>query len=180
MSRVPFALAALVLAFGFAAPAEAQRIQNRPATSAVTPSAPEADQAQDHLRDIDRRRAVMRVRLDEALIVRLDTPAQTIVIGNPSIADAMVHDGRTLIITGKSFGTTNLIAVDRNGAIIAERQIEVQQPWQSIVTVQRGAEMESYSCTPNCRRTPIIGDTNTFFSEVIGQTQSRNGLANAR
>lgn len=122
-------------------------------------------------------RKIFRVMLDEARLLRLDTAAQTLVIGNPAIADAVVNDGKTIIITGKAFGTTNLIALNRSNEIIAERQIEVQEPDSSILSVQRGAKKESYSCTPKCRPTPILGDDQDFVSGIIGQSGSRNGWA---
>lgn len=122
-------------------------------------------------------RPVLRVRLDEATIVRLASPAQTLVIGNPAIADAIVHNGSLIIVTGKSFGTTNLIAIDRGGQVVIERQIEVQQPQSGTLTVQRGDELETYSCSPICRRSPVIGDTQKVFNDVMGQAQAHNGLA---
>lgn len=122
-------------------------------------------------------RQILRVMLDEARILKLDTPAQTLVLGNAAIADAVVSDGKTIIITGKSFGTTNLIALNRNNEIIAERQIQVQQPESSILTVQRGPTSESYSCAPKCKPTPILGDDEKFFNSVIGQSGARNGWA---
>lgn len=125
-------------------------------------------------------RKIFRVMLDEARLLRLDTPAQTLVIGNAAIADAAVNDGRTIIITGKSFGTTNLIALNRNNEIIAERQIQVQEPESSILTVQKGARAESYSCAPKCRPTPILGDNPEFFNGVIGQSGARNGWAGGK
>lgn len=125
-------------------------------------------------------RQALYVRLDEATLLRLANPAQTLVIGNPAIADAVVNDGRTIIITGKSFGTTNLIAIDRRGEIITERQVWVQPPHSSVLTVQRGAELESYSCSPDCRPSPVIGDTTKGFGEIVGQVQSRNGLAQSQ
>lgn len=125
-------------------------------------------------------RSVLLVRLDEATLLKLGVQAQTLVIGNPSIADAVVNDGKTIIITGKSFGTTNIIALDRQGDVIAERQIWVQPPESSILTVQRGDEQETYSCSPACRRTAVIGDATKNFSEIINQAQTRNGLAQSQ
>ena len=125
-------------------------------------------------------REALYVRLDEASLLRLSEQAATLVIGNPAIADASVNDGRTIIITGKSFGTTNVIAINRRGEVIAERQIWVQSPQSSIVTMQRGDENETYSCSPLCRRTPIIGDTTKGFTEIINQAQTRNGLAQSQ
>jgi hypothetical protein len=122
-------------------------------------------------------RTVLQVRLDESTVLRLGQPAQTLVIGNPSVADAVVHDGSTVIVTGKSFGTTNLIALSRSGEILAERQIHVGQPDSSILTVQRGAELETYACAPQCRRAPVLGDSQRQFGEAIAQAAARNGLA---
>lgn len=122
-------------------------------------------------------RTVLSVRLDEAMVVRLPAPAQTLIIGNPAVADAVVHDGTTLIVTGKSFGTTNLIALDRRGQVLAERQIQVGQPDSSILTVQRGDELETYACAPTCRRAPVIGDAPRGFDAGMAQTQARTGLA---
>jgi len=125
-------------------------------------------------------RQALFVRLDEATLLRLGMQAQTMVIGNPSIADAVVNDGKTIVITGKSFGTTNLIALDRRGEIIIERQVWVQPPSVSILTVQRGDEQETYSCSPQCRRTAVIGDTNKNFADIVNQAQTRNGLAQSQ
>jgi hypothetical protein len=122
-------------------------------------------------------RQIFRVMLDEARLLRLDAPVQTLVIGNAAIADASVNDGKTIIITGKSFGTTNLIALNRNNEIVAERQIQVQQPESSILTVQRGPTASSYSCAPKCKPTPILGDDEKFFNNVISQSGARNGWA---
>jgi hypothetical protein len=137
----------------------------------LTISSPVTVQSEEGMRQI------FRVMLDEARILKLDTPAQTLVLGNAAIADAVVSDGKTIIITGKSFGTTNLIALSRSNEIIAERQIQVQQPESSILTVQRGPASESYSCAPKCKPTPILGDEEKFFSGIIGQSGSRNGWA---
>jgi hypothetical protein len=125
-------------------------------------------------------RPILRVKLDEARVLRLDAMAASLVIGNPAIADATVHDGRTIIITGKSFGTTNIIAIDRAGNIVAERQIQVQQPESSILTVQRADELETLACTPTCRRTPVIGDALRVFDPAIAQTGARNNLAQSQ
>ena len=52
------------------------------------------------------------VLVDQATLVRLDRPAAEIVVGNPSIADVSVQSSKLLVITGKSFGETNLIVMD--------------------------------------------------------------------
>jgi hypothetical protein len=56
-----------------------------------------------------------------------------------------------MVITGKSYGTTNLIALDRRGAVLVEASIVVQGP-EPVSVVYFGMERETYSCTPKCER----------------------------
>src|SRR4030081_3444321 len=69
---------------------------------------------------------VVQVLVDQATLVRLDRPAAEIVVGNPSIADVSVQSGKVLVVTGKSFGETNLIVMDADGKVVANRQLLVQ------------------------------------------------------
>jgi hypothetical protein len=55
--------------------------------------------------------------------------------------------------------------------------ISVLAPSDSVVTVQRGLDRESYSCTPNCQPSLLLGDANKYFAEVGGQAGQRNSLA---
>src|SRR3972149_3054878 len=64
---------------------------------------------------------VVQVLVDQATLVRLDRPAAEIVVGNPSIADVSVESGKVLVVTGKSFGETNLIVMDADGKACATR-----------------------------------------------------------
>ena len=48
---------------------------------------------------------------------------RTLVVGNPLIADAAVQSGGVVVVTGKSYGMTNLVALDRTGAMLVEYPI---------------------------------------------------------
>ena len=52
----------------------------------------------------------------------------TLVIGNPMIADVSMQSGGLMVVTGKGYGVTNLIALDRNGATLMEKQVSVKGP----------------------------------------------------
>jgi Flp pilus assembly secretin CpaC len=119
------------------------------------------------------------VIVDQAKLVKLPDRVATIVIGNPLIADANVQTGGLMVITGKGYGRTNLIALDRAGAVLLEKTIEVRGPRAGIVVVYRGVERESYSCTPYCDRRITLGDSPTYFDAVIAQTATRSGQAQA-
>ena len=67
------------------------------------------------------------VKANMARILRISAPAATVIIGNPGVADVTIQDPQTLVLTGKSYGTTNLIVLDSDGNPIADTMIEVVQ-----------------------------------------------------
>lgn len=94
--------------------------------------------------------AGIEVTMNEAKIVKLARPADTIVVGNPAIADASVQDASTVVLTGKGFGVTNLVVLDGEGAPIIDEQITVVRQAVSSVRIYRRAEVQTMSCTPYC------------------------------
>jgi hypothetical protein len=121
--------------------------------------------------------ADVTVVMDQAWIMRLPDKVATIVIGNPMIADASLQPGGVMVLTGKGYGMTNLVALDRTGTVLMEKSIEVQGPDADVVVMYRGVERETYSCTPTCERRITIGDSNVFFDTGIAQAGTRNGQA---
>jgi Pilus formation protein N terminal region len=117
------------------------------------------------------------VEVDRAKIVRLDQPAATVIVGNPSIADALVQSRNMLVVTGKSFGVTNLIVLDTQGNTVDDLTVHVRGDDVGIVTVQRGPTRLSYSCAPVCQRTLVLGDTTDSYDALTNQIQDRIGLA---
>ncbi|RDJ26877.1 pilus assembly protein [Bosea caraganae] len=117
------------------------------------------------------------ITVDQAKVIKLPEKAQTVIVGNPGIADVSVQKSGVMVVTGKSFGVTNLIALDARGGLLAESLVRVRAATDSILTVQRGLDRESYSCTPTCQPTAQIGDANSYFGDIGGQMTRRNALA---
>jgi len=122
-------------------------------------------------------RAVVSVVVDQAKVIRLPEKTQTVIVGNPMIADISVQKNGILVVTGKSFGVTNFIALDSAGGMLAESRVTVTAASDSVVVVQRGMERESYSCAPQCQPAIQLGDSTKFFGEVGGQATTRNQMA---
>ena len=117
------------------------------------------------------------VVLDHARLVRLPERVATIVVGNPLIADAAVQTGGLMVVTGKGYGVTNIIALDRSGAVLLEKTVEVVAPREELMVVYRGSVRETYTCSPFCEPRIIPGDAEKYFDGIIGQTTNRSGLA---
>jgi Flp pilus assembly secretin CpaC len=92
----------------------------------------------------------IEVVMNQAKIVKLARPADTIVIGNPAIADASVQDANTIVLTGRGFGVTNLVVLDQEGNPIVDEQVIVSRGTTSSVRVYRRAAVQTLSCTPFC------------------------------
>ena len=118
------------------------------------------------------------VSLDQAQLLRLPNGVSTIVIGNPLIADASLQPGGLLVITGKGYGSTNLLALDRSGRVLLDKQLVVNKPrTNDVIVVQKGVDTETYSCNPDCAPRSTLGDTPNFFNAVTGQGTARTGQA---
>jgi hypothetical protein len=120
------------------------------------------------------------VNIDESRLLRIPERTATLVVGNPLIADAALQPGGIMVLTGKGYGATNLIALDRSGAVLMEHAIQVEAPrHDGLVTVYRGIQRETYSCTPECQPRVGLGDTPRYFSDRLTQTTTLSDMAAA-
>jgi Flp pilus assembly secretin CpaC len=117
------------------------------------------------------------VHVDQAKVLKLPERTATLVVGNPLIADVAVQPGGIMVLTAKSYGVTNLVALDRTGTTLMEHPVHVLGPTDNIVVLYRGIERESYSCMPNCERRITLGDTPNYFTATLNQTGNLNTLA---
>lgn len=125
----------------------------------------------------DARAADLIVRYDQSQLIRLPRAASEVIIGNPSIADVTIQGGNLLVVTGKSFGITNIIALDAQRNVIQDQRILVERDDQRMVVLYRGPERQSYSCTPTCSPTITIGDDSHFFDTVLKHATSKSGVS---
>ena len=118
------------------------------------------------------------VSVDQAKLVRLPSGISTIVVGNPLIADVTLQNGGVVVVTGKGYGATNFIALDRTGQVLVDRQIQVEgPPSDQLITVYRGVDRETYSCMPVCQRRVTLGDGETYFKSTMDQAGTLNSQA---
>ncbi len=106
------------------------------------------------------------VRYDQSQLLRLPRPATEIIIGNPSIADVSLQGGNLLVVTGKTFGITNVIALDADRNVIQDQRVVVERDERRIVNLHKGGTRFTYSCSPNCETNLTIGDDKAYFEMV--------------
>ncbi|MFC4172913.1 pilus assembly protein N-terminal domain-containing protein [Microvirga sp. GCM10011540] len=97
------------------------------------------------------------VRLDFAKVLMLSAPARTIIIGNPDIVDGTLSDERSIVLTGKATGATNLIVLGEGGREIANLLVRVSSGGRQLTTVYHGAEPKTFSCIGSCAPVRAVG-----------------------
>src|SRR5579859_2209342 len=121
--------------------------------------------------------STIAVNVDQARLVKLPARVATIVVGNPLIADVALQAGGVIVVTGKGYGATNFIAMDRTGEVLVDRLIQVEGPTDQLITVYRGIDRESYSCMPICQRRITLGDGDSYFKATMDQAGNLSGQA---
>jgi len=117
------------------------------------------------------------VYYDQSQLLRLPRPVAEVIIGNHSIADVTIQGGNLLVVTGKSFGMTNVIALDAERNIIQDQRIFVERDEKRMINVHKGTIRQSFSCTPNCSPTLTIGDDADYFQNINKQTVVKYTIA---
>ena len=93
------------------------------------------------------REVVLQPQVSDFL--RLPRPARTILLGDPTIADATLDSESVLVLTGQRVGVTNLIIVDAEGREVIRAALRVR-PRDGRVVVRHGTGVQGYSCSPLC------------------------------
>jgi hypothetical protein len=117
------------------------------------------------------------VRYDQSQLLRLPRPVSEVIIGNPTIADVTVQGGNLLVVTGKTFGVTNIIALDADRNVIQDQRVVVDQDDRRTVAVYRGPLRSTYTCSPTCSPALVIGDDPKFFDAITKASQTKTGTS---
>ena len=135
------------------------------------------------------RAAEIDVPLDQVRSITLETAAKTVFIGNPVIADVTVIDATHVFVLGKSFGVTNIIALDSLGRETMNEQVAVTERPGTAVTVQGGIARTTLMCVAgHCEAAPAPGDDATSsqqrfadppYEALTGQAERRESAGKA-
>ena len=94
----------------------------------------------------------MTVPLDQSTRLNIAGSAYSVLVGNPAVADVTVVDSHTLYISGRGYGSTDIIVLDRDGRTLYSGDLVVGAADTGRVSVYRGASGRTdMACAPNCQ-----------------------------
>jgi len=107
------------------------------------------------------------VKVNMARVLRISAPAATVIVGNPGVADVTIQDPLTLVLTGKTYGQTNLIVLNASGNPIADTVVNVvEDKTADLVTVFNAGARVTFSCANHCSPTVTLGDDPSYSQQL--------------
>ncbi|MCI4677799.1 pilus assembly protein N-terminal domain-containing protein [Rhodoblastus acidophilus] len=120
---------------------------------------------------------VVQVTVDKARVARIPDKTETLIVGQPGIADVtMLKNSSMGVITGKSFGETNLIALDAKGDLLGEWTVRVGASKPDLL-LQNGLNQESFICNPQCLPTIDLADAKAIAANRTAAVAAHNAFA---
>ena len=92
----------------------------------------------------------MDVEIDRAQRIQLRGAAASVIVANPAVADVTMVDASTLYVTGRGYGSTEVVVVDAIGRTLYQSVINVTAPSTGHVRVWRGGTATEMSCAAGC------------------------------
>lgn len=93
---------------------------------------------------------LLRVFMNHARILKFEEPVSSVIVGNSEVADITVSDPTTVVLTGKSYGSTNLVVLNDAGEAVVDKRIVVSVDEENSVRIFRQVDRSVLSCAPIC------------------------------
>jgi len=101
----------------------------------------------------------------------------TVIIGNDGVADVTIGGGGTIILTGRSIGTTNMIILDETGGELLDSALHVvsqdRRPTTNIQVVKGVSGTQGYVCAAAAACIPVKSPSPT----TVAAADSGDGAA---
>jgi putative type II/III system pilus formation protein len=125
--------------------------------------------------------SAVNLGLDEVHTLTFRAPVATVYVGNPAIADITMIDARHAFVQGKSYGHTNIVALNHDGVQVFNTGISVSgAETGGTVTLNRGAQRITLNCgAGRCEPTPMPGDGKNAYDPTDGTASAHQAAARA-
>jgi Flp pilus assembly secretin CpaC len=117
--------------------------------------------------------------LDEVRTLSFKNPIATVYVGNPAVADVTMIDARHAFIQGKSYGRTNIVALNKDNEQVFNTHVAVTGGGGGgTVTLNRGAQRITLTCGGGrCEPTPTPGDDSKTYDTENNQLNTHQNAA---
>jgi Flp pilus assembly secretin CpaC len=123
---------------------------------------------------------LVRLKVGHTGVLELSRTATILSVGNADIANATVAFGDKVVVTGKTPGTTNVIALDESGRIVRDATVSVvRADGRRTINMVASGRQRTYVCspTPGCLvvdpATQLIEYEQTSDAARVGGTVDR-------
>ncbi len=116
---------------------------------------------------------------DQSQIIQLPSDPGTVVVGNPSIADATL-EGRSIFLHARGPGLTNILVLDAAGKSMVDYLVHVSYADSDSLAMFTPDGRFTYACPADCEPILRIGDNELFFKGFVDQMNSKTALATSQ
>jgi hypothetical protein len=88
----------------------------------------------------------LNLTADRAELVRLDTDAASVIVGNPETVNIQMENRKLLVLTPAKAGATYLSILDDAGNVIMQRHIIVSSPKNNYIRIRRSCNANMKNC----------------------------------
>ena len=121
------------------------------------------------------------VALDKAEVIKLDEPASTVSVSNPSIADINVQSPRVIFVIGKAIGETSINVLTKSGNTARSFDVNVIPSTNNKITVNLGSDgVKTLNCLPRCVQISNPGKDPAAKSSSSSGTAQSGGSGSAQ
>ncbi len=91
------------------------------------------------------------LKVSQVKPLQFKSAATGVVVGNAGIADVIVHDANTIVLMGKSVGSTSVLILGEKGKVIFSGDVTVNAPEdENVLTIQKGTKIQTANCNDRC------------------------------
>jgi len=114
----------------------------------------------------------LRVTIDKNHVLRTERPVETVIVGNPHIADVSAQSNQLLFVLGRTSGETNILGFDKDGNVVFDKDVTVVPHNARTVTLHRAGASETFACAPRCEATLRAGDDIDRFEPLSKEVET--------
>jgi Flp pilus assembly secretin CpaC len=82
--------------------------------------------------------------------------AASVVVGNPGVADVTVVGTNAVYVLGRSFGSTDIVVLDKAGRTVFSGDVTVTRS-NATVALYRGVDRTDFTCASSCAQNERAG-----------------------